>query len=1094
MAIPKSSYTAEQIKVLEGLDPVRKRPGMYIGSTDQRGMHHLLKEIVDNSVDEAIAEFAKNVWVVIHPDGRAAVSDDGRGIPVETQKKYGVSALELAMTKLHAGGKFDDRVYQASGGLHGVGASAVNALSEEMSVVVKRNKKYYFQSYRIGKPKDKVKEIPGREAEKISPEIFRFGDFSGRDSGTLTIFLPDKSIFKSGIKWDESMIIEFLRQRAYLLAGLFVHFRNLENGQEKHFYFEGGIKSLVTHLNFHKKPLHEVIYCAGEYREAGFPIGVEAALQYNESFSENLESFANVINTPDGGAHVTGFRMALSKAIKDYAVKNGLLKEDKDGIVGEDLREGLTAVVFVKMNASQIQFESQTKTKLNNIEAQSAVYQVLKSKLDEYFEEHPAEARRIVEKVLLSARARMAARAAKDAVIRKGALEGSGLPGKLADCQSKLPEESELFIVEGDSAGGCFSADTEVALADGRNLSFKELVEENKDGKQNYCYTVKQDGSIGLALIKSPRLTKKNAQVIKILLDDGKEIICTPDHKFMLRNGSYKQAQDLTSNDSLMPLRKKLSRINGRITINGYEMVFNPGRHTWIFTHLLADQYNLENGIYQESDGAHRHHVDFNKLNNNPTNIKRLSGEEHLGLHKKILEFTLHRPDVKKKVAKLHQTLKFRDKIRRAMTTPQMRKMLSDRAKKQWQDDDYKQFMTSKFLEFYRTNSAYREKNLRKLNEAQKRYWSDSGNREKRAELVEAFFRSNPERREQLRKAALLQWSDASLRNWRSRKTMEQWTDEFRIKRKTAYNKTYLNRALSALHNIYSRLGTVDKSEYQSLRRATNDKCLIRYETIRERFFNGDELALNQAAINYNHKIKKVIFLNKCFDVYDMEVPDTHNFALSAGIFVHNSAKMGRDRKFQAILPMWGKILNTERARLDKIIDYQALKDLLIALGTGIGETFDIKKLRYHRIILMADADVDGEHITTLNLTFFYRHLPEIIKSGYLYVAQPPLYKIQFKGKTQYVYSDEERDASVLSIKVGAKDAKITIQRFKGLGEMNATQLWETTMNPENRILKQVVVDDATRADAAFETLMGPDVPPRKKFIQTHAKLATLDI
>jgi len=392
-----SSYTAEQIKVLEGLDPVRKRPGMYIGSTDQRGMHHLLKEIVDNSVDEAIVGFAKNVWVVIQPDSVATVVDDGRGIPVEVQKKFGVSALELAMTKLHAGGKFDDRVYQASGGLHGVGASAVNALSKTMTVVVKRAGKYFSQSYTCGKALTKVKETSAGEVEKDFSEAVKFSGMKSITSGTLSSFLPDKEIFKSGIAWDERMIIEFLRERAYLMAGLFVHFLNLGSGDEKHYYFEGGIKSLVSHLNFHKKPLHEVIYCVGDYRESAFPVGVEVAIQYNESFSENLESFANVINTPDGGAHVTGFRMALSRAIKDYAVKNGLLKEDKDGIVGEDLREGLTAVVFVKMSVSQIQFESQTKAKLNNIEAQSAVYQILKSKLDEYFEEHPAEARKIVE-------------------------------------------------------------------------------------------------------------------------------------------------------------------------------------------------------------------------------------------------------------------------------------------------------------------------------------------------------------------------------------------------------------------------------------------------------------------------------------------------------------------------------------------------------------------------------------------------------------------------------------------------------------------------------------------------------------------------
>lgn len=661
--MPTNSYTAEQIKVLEGLEPVRKRPGMYIGSTDEKGMHHLIKEIVDNSVDEAIAGFAKNISTYIFPDGYAMVMDDGRGIPVEIQKKTGVSALELAMTKLHAGGKFEETAYQASGGLHGVGASAVNALSDRMIVVVKRDKKYWVQEYHIGKPKDKVKEIALDKINSMLPKgnypLFGYG------SGTLTYFIPDVSIFKGGVKWNVEYIKEFLRERAYLMAGLKIHLYDITKSEEAHFYFEGGIKSLVTHINHNKKPLHEVIYISGKFADEVMPIGVEVALQYNESFNETIEAFANVIKTPDGGTHVTGFRMAQTKSLKDYAVKNGFIKDEKNSFIGEDLKEGLTAVIFIKMSASEIQFESQTKAKLNNPEAQSAVYQVVKDGLDIYLEEHPAEARKILDKVFLAARARMAARAAKDAVIRKGALEGSALPGKLADCQEKEPAKSELFIVEGDSAGG--------------------------------------------------------------------------------------------------------------------------------------------------------------------------------------------------------------------------------------------------------------------------------------------------------------------------------------------------------------------------------------------------------------------------------------------------SAKMGRDRKTQAILPMFGKILNTERARLDKIVEEQRLKDLIIALGTGIGETFDIEKLRYHRIILMADADVDGEHITTLNLTFFYRHLPAIIDKGYLYIAQPPLYRIVYKGKTTYVYSDDERDQYVKSIDTSAKSGsasggKIMIQRFKGLGEMNAQQLWETTMDPESRILKKVIVEDAQKADVTFDILMGSDVPPRKKFIQTHAKLAILDI
>lgn len=654
-------YTAEHIKVLEGLEPVRKRPGMYIGSTDEKGLHHLIKEIVDNSVDEAIAGFAKNVWVFLEKDGYATVVDDGRGIPVEIQKKAKVSALELAMTKLHAGGKFEETAYQASGGLHGVGASAVNALSSKMRVIVKREKKYWTQEYKIGIPQYKVKEISEAEVKELFPLLSAHCSLFTSPSGTLTKFIPDTAVFKHGIGWNFPIITSFLRERSYLLAGFYTHATDFRTGEGSNFYFEGGIRSLVSHLNHNKKPLHDVIYVSGSSVEDDLNIGVEVALQYNDSFSESIETFANVIKTVDGGAHLTGFRMALIKSMKDYMVRSGFLKE-KDEFAGEDLKEGLTAVVFVKMPSNEIQFESQTKAKLNNAEAQSAAYKIVREGLDIYLEEHPQDGRRIAEKVLLAARARLAARAAKDAVIRKGALEGSTLPGMLADCQERDPKLSELFIVEGPSAGG--------------------------------------------------------------------------------------------------------------------------------------------------------------------------------------------------------------------------------------------------------------------------------------------------------------------------------------------------------------------------------------------------------------------------------------------------SAKQGRNRKFQAILPLGGKILNTERARLDKIIEFEELKNLIIALGMGIGETLESGKLRYHRIIIMTDADVDGEHIATLLLTFFYRHMRPTIDGGHLYIAQPPLYKMVYKKAVRYAYSDIEREQIFEEFKSqgGFQPQLVTIQRYKGLGEMNPLQLWETTMDPKTRILKMVTADDAERADATFDMLMGSDVAPRRKFIQTHAKLATLDI
>jgi len=648
-----SDYQAKDIKVLEGLEPVRKRPGMYIGSTDSRGLHHLLKEIVDNSVDEAIAGYGKQINIFLRSDGSATVVDNGRGIPVDMHPS-GISALEVAMTKLHAGGKFEESAYQASGGLHGVGASAVNALSRHMQVVVKRGGQYHYQSYVIGKPDKPVSTITEAEFKKLFP--LESPSLINAQTGVLSNFSPDDTIF-STTEFSLKQVHNFIRERAYLMAGLYFKVYSEEKDRIRHFYFEGGIRSLVVHLNKNKKPLHDVIAFTGSEKLEKMTIGVDIAIQYNDTYNEVVESFANTIRTNDGGTHVTGFRTALNKSIKDYAVKNELIKSEKESFTSDDLKEGLTAVVFAKMPSNDIQFESQTKSKLNNSEAQSAVYSIVKQNLDTYFEEHPAEARKIIGKLVLASRARMAARAAKDAVIRKGALEGTTLPGKLADCQSTDPAECEILIVEGDSAGG--------------------------------------------------------------------------------------------------------------------------------------------------------------------------------------------------------------------------------------------------------------------------------------------------------------------------------------------------------------------------------------------------------------------------------------------------SAKSARDRKFQAIFPLRGKILNTERARLDKIIAFEELKNLIIAMGTGIGDTFNAEKLRYHRIILMNDADVDGEHITTLGLTFFYRHMPEIIDGGYLYVALPPLYKVVHNKKDHYVYSDEELTAFLKEI---GNPTNIPIQRYKGLGEMNPEQLWETTMNPVTRRLKQITIVDAQKVDQTFTTLMGDEVPPRRRFITTHAQYATLDI
>jgi len=651
MAVNK--YTAQDIQVLEGLEPVRKRPGMYIGSTDSRGLHESLREIIDNSVDESFAGTATAVWVHITKDGEALIRDDGRGIPVDAHIS-GKSALELTMTKLHAGGKFGGGAYKISGGLHGVGASVVNALSEYFRVIVFRDGNAYFQEYDRGVPRADVKNASQEEVDNWLPGQWRLKVGKGT-TGTVTFFRPDRDIFK-GVTFDSQKIKALMRDRAYLVGGLNLHFSDERSGEEAHYYFEGGIKTMVAHSNRGKDPISTVVYL----EKHDDPLGVEVALQYTDTYAENVKGYVNGINTVDGGTHVTGFRIALNRAISDYIKKQGNGKELKNGksglITADDLKEGLTAVIYVKMPSENLQFESQTKAKLNNPEIQGFVQSTVREALDMFLEENPAEAKKIIDKILLAAKARMAARAAKEAVLRKGAFEGGSLPGKLADCQSTDPAASELFIVEGDSAGG--------------------------------------------------------------------------------------------------------------------------------------------------------------------------------------------------------------------------------------------------------------------------------------------------------------------------------------------------------------------------------------------------------------------------------------------------SAKQGRDRRFQAVLPLFGKVLNTERARLDQIIKSDKFKDLILAVGAGIGDEKSLDKLRYHKIIIMADADVDGAHIATLYMTFFYRHLAELVKGGYLYLAAPPLFKVIAGKEKHYVFSEAERDQTVARY----KGRKVKVQRFKGLGEMNADELWETTMDPKTRILKQVTVEDAEAADKLFETLMGEAVPPRKKFIQTHALSANLDV
>ncbi len=1070
MSEDKSAYNAESIKVLEGLEGVRKRPAMYIGSTGKDGLHHLVYEAVDNSVDEALAGFCKNITIILKKDGSAVIEDDGRGIPVDLHPTLKIPAVEVALTRLHAGGKFDKKSYMISGGLHGVGISCVNALSKKLIVEIKRDGNIYQMEFSKGITKTKLKII-GKSSSKD-------------DTGTKIVFFPDEEIF-STVVFDYKVLETRLRELAFLNAGLKINLIDEVKDKKEIFQYHGGLIEFVKWVNQSKEVIHaKPVYFKREDPKSG--VTIDIAIQYNSSFNENIFGFVNTINTVEGGTHVAGFKTALTRVINDYAKKKGLLKNGKndgESLSGEDVREGLTAIINLKL--PQPQFEGQTKTKLGNSEIKGQVDSIVSSALSEFFEENPNVARKITDKSLQAAKARLAAKKAKDLVRRKNAFSLGGLPGKLADCSAKKSDDTELYIVEGESAGGCFEGDTQIALADGRNLSFKELVKEYNENKENFCYTIMDNGNVGIEKIENPRITKKDAEVIKVILDNNQEIICTPDHKFMLRDGAYKEAKELNKEDSLMPFHKRLSKIGGRITIEGYEMIWDQNK-TWVFTHMLADKYNLENEIYEENQGTHKHHIDFNKLNNNPTNIIRMSKEEHLILHTEHLDKTIHREDIKEKAKLAHQTTEYKEKISNWAKQPEMNTMLSIRAKKQWENDEYKEFMVEKFKEFYESNEEYRKINTERLNIEQKKYWSNPINRKKASEKVKKFFEENLDAKVYLSNLAKEQWKDETLIIWRRQKTSGQWTPEFRKKRNESLNKTYYNKTIKFMKSVLEQNGSVNS--FDEVRIKNNDKNILSMETFCERFFDGNFDLMLEAVENSNHKIKSIEKLDNKIDVYDIEIPNTHNFALASGVFVHNSAKQARNKELQAILPLKGKILNIEKAAPTKALGSEEIANLIIAIGVGVGEQFNLEKLRYNKIIIMTDADVDGEHIKTLLLTFFFRFMPQLIENGNVYIALPPLFKIR-KNKDYYVYTDDELKKTIE--KLGGNPV---VNRFKGLGEMSSQQLWETTMNPKTRKIKKIYIEDAVEADHTFSMLMGDDVQGRKDFIAENAKEAMLDV
>ena len=1260
----EQSYGADSIGVLEGLEAVRKLPGMYIGNVHDGGaLHHLVWEVIDNSIDEYLAGHCTRIEVTVFEDNSVRVIDNGRGIPTGIKPEFGISAAELALTRLHAGGKFNKRSYGVSAGMHGVGVSAVNAVSEWLKLDIFREGKAWHMEFCRG---------------ATTQSLVAVGE-SDR-TGTVVTFKPDAEIF-SMTEYSYETLAKRLRELSYLNPSLTVTLVDLRRGPEVEvFASKTGIVEYVKYLNAAKAPLNaEPIFLEGkaeiELKSDQGPFKatmiIEVAMQWTDSLYESAWPYCNNVHQTDGGTHVQAFKTALTKTVNAYAAEKNLLKEVKgQPLSGDDAREGLTYVISIRHPAAQ--YTSQTKVKLASSDVLPVVGGVVSERLSTFFDQNPQVAKKIIEKCVLAAQAREAARKARELVQRKGVLDAATLPGKLADCQERDPTHCEIYIVEGDSAGGCFAGDTRVALADGRALSFHELIAEQAEGKRHWCYTLRRDGTVGLERAINVRRTKRDAPVVRVTLDNGERIVCTPDHRFMLRDRTWCEAASLRPGASLMPLYRKVSsRADEGVTIDGYEMVHDPRSGRWVFTHLLADWHNRWQGVYAKSDGEHCHHVDFNKRNNNPENVARLTKEAHLALHRDHVAKTLHRPDVIARCAALRRTEAFRSRMSARMKAPGTREGLSARAQAQWSDPLYKGLMRASWRSFYEGDAAYRAALHKRLDAEQRQHWADPAHRDAQSDRTRAFFAANPERREALSAQAEAQWADPALRQWRAGATSAQWTEAFRAKRRAALQATYFRKTLEALKRHEVAPGRVDVDAFERARADSRDKSVLRFDSFCARYFEGDPRRALDAVTHGNHKVVSVEPLTERVDVFDLEVPGTHNFALEGGVFVHNSAKQGRNRKNQAILPLRGKILNVERVRFEKMLSNAEIGTLITALGVTIRADrdddeggpamprMDLEKLRYHKICIMTDADVDGSHIRTLLLTFFFRQMPELIEKGYLYIAQPPLYGVRRGKRVQYVKDDDalakhlieagteglalrgpdatldgdalrsvlfelhrgatalrrmelrcepevvsamirtraftkdtlRDDAAIeaavakvsahlqayhpdlLPLKVALEDDhdhgcrrvlvrvkngtagrttvisyafldghevtelnaneeklaplgaapwvladgdKTTaiphsgalyatidargrkgaaIQRYKGLGEMSAEQLWETTMDPDRRVMLQVRLEDAAATDKVMTLLMGDEVEPRREFIEKNALNArNLDI
>jgi DNA gyrase subunit B len=1349
-----SSYSADQIQVLEGLDPVRVRPGMYIGTTGPRGLHHLVYEVMDNSIDEALAGYCNHIEVEINSDGSVSVTDNGRGIPTDIHPTTGKSALETVMTVLHAGGKFGGGSYKVSGGLHGVGVSVVNALSEWVEVTVWRDEKEYLQRYERGIPVADLQAKPNQTHQ----------------TGTSVRFLPDTQIFTESIEFDYHTLSGRLRELGYLNAGVQITFTDNRKAEPhiETYCYEGGIREYVTYMTMEKEPLHkDVIYISGERND----IQVEVALQWCvDAYSDTLLGFANNIRTIDGGTHLEGLKAVLTRTLNNVGRKRNKIKEGEPNLAGENVREGLTGVISVKVPNPE--FEGQTKTKLGNTEVRGIVDSIVSEVLGDYLEFNPQIADSIIEKAVQAFKAAEAARRARELVRRKSVLESSPLPGKLADCSSRDPSESEIFIVEGDSAGGCFVGDTKIALVDGRSLSFKELVAEQEQGKDHFCYTIRQDGNIGIERIINARITKTNAEVIKVTLDNDETIICTPDHQFMLRDGSYKPAASLTSDDSLMPLYRKLSETSELgITIDGYEMVWknqareviaNYNHRVISIEHLKEkfDVYDIEvphthnfalaSGVFVHNSakqGRDRRTQAILPLRGKILNIEKtddakiyknteiqslitalglgIKGEEfdvsQLRYHRIVImsvagdEPTLVMDDTGKtefveigqfiddciegrRSTERYQVISF-DPVAHATRFRPLKAVI-----RHGHEEPMYKITThyNRSVKVTSSHSVFVYENgaviLKKGNEVRPgdilvatRHLPRPAESPTRIDLLKTFYQAG------LTESLYLQGEDVrqvasqrllakvekpellseprvklDLEGWQQlitqRQTVgmsqEQVATVCGVKQPITIShwERGINRpTLPHFLRYIDAIGGNDNIVYETLPSKRDEFLTFAPECVSPskpfEYFTPSELAQlgedvkivprshtekpfnrylpitrelmwflgwsvaegtvskHQVSLNLGKKDEPFIpELTKSIESLFGETPRRYNepdsdgiklyfhsvaaanllkasgvsevahkkqlpdlvfslsenlqFAFLEGYFLGdgttsekhlslttNSSKLkdgllylfgqlgliasvsveqpaenapiqtrhpyytiaiGGKEQLEQCSSIWQchgnapKIKEHLAKSTRKAQDYVSISDDLIGLKVVSAEEVELVGDYVYDFSVEGDenfvcgvggvcakntdADVDGAHIRTLLLTFFYRYQRELVEQGHIYIACPPLYKIERGRNHYYCYSDRELQQKISEFPA---NASYTIQRFKGLGEMMPQQLWDTTMNPETRAMKQVEIEDAAEADRVFTVLMGDRVAPRREFIETHGSrlnLTDLDI